>query len=160
MRLNSNRIKQPILRYVKLIRNIVTVVCALLAIFSLIALVYAFQGYMGYIILAPVGIVLFIAVYAVYASKISLDTVLGIEVAKNTVHIITKRKTFTYDLQSGCTEVKESDKKYVCTFVTQDSEDKFTFYKTVPFKKPYEVCFEDRDIGVFFSEYAESPFEE
>lgn len=146
--------KASIVRFVKIVKNIVTLVCAALAVFSMIALVFAFSGYLGFIILAPIGIVAFLVVYGFYAVKFSLDVVLGVEMGAQTMLIKTKRKTFTYGL-GDCVSVKEYDKKYVCTFQTQDSSDRFTFLKRAPFSKPYEEGFTEEDIQKIYPQFAE-----
>lgn len=140
--------KEPIVRYVKFVKKVVAVVCVVLAIAAFVSVGFAFSGVIGFMILAPVFMIAFLAVYGVYAVKFSLDIVLGVEYGKKTVELRTKRKTFTFGLDA-CESVKETEKKYVCTFCTADSEDKFTFLKRVPLMKPYEVCFTEEDIRKF-----------
>lgn len=147
--------KEAIVRYVKGMGKIVTAICVVLAIFSMVSLVFAFGGFIGFMILAPVGIIAFLTVYSVYALKVSLDTVMGIEVTKEVVHVKVKRKIFTYDAVTGCIAVKEYKNKFVCTFQTQDSVDKFTFYKRPPFSKPYAEGFTEGEIRSFCPRFDE-----
>ena len=144
--------KACIVRYIRIVKYIVTAICAALGVFSMVCLVFAFNRYLGFIILAPVAILSFLIVDGVYAVKFSLNIVLGVELGAQTVLIKTKRKTFTYGLDE-CVGVREDRKKYVCTFQTQDSKDTFTFLKHAPFSKPYEEGFTDEDICLFYPEY-------
>lgn len=147
--------KESIVRYVGRMKTVSLVLRVALILFTLVALVFAFNGYIGYMILAGVSVLVYIALYVFYASKISMDVVMGIEQTKEVVHLKVKRKTFTYDAETGCIGVKEYAKKYVCTFQTQDSVDRFTFYKRAPFAKPYETGFTEREIRAFCPRFDE-----
>lgn len=140
--------KEPIVRYLKFVKKVVAVVCVLLAAAIFVSIGFAFSGYIGFMIVTPVLMAAFLTVYGIYAVKFSLNLVLGVEYGKQTLTIRTKRKAFSYGF-GACEDVKEKENKYVCTFGTQDSVDKFTFLKRVPFMKPYETCFTEEDIERF-----------
>ncbi len=144
--------KTPIVRYLKFVKNIVTFLCVALGIAIFISLGFAFSGYIGFMIIAPALMVVFLVIYGIYAVKFSLDLVLAVECGSKTLVITTKRKSFTFGLDA-CTDVKETDRKYVCTFRTETSEDKFTFLKRAPFMKPYETCFTEEDIRTFYPDF-------
>lgn len=88
-------------------------------------------------------------VYGVYSFRVSMGTVIGIEVTAKVVHLYTKRKTFTYDAHMGCVAVKVKRNRYVCTFETQDSRDSFLFYRHAPFSKYSDEQFTEEDIVSF-----------
>ena len=87
--------------------------------------------------------------YGFYAMRVSMGTVLGVETNEKVVYLHTKRKIFTYDVKMGCVAVKVKGNRYICTFETQDSRDKFTFYRHAPFSKYSDEQFTDEDISSF-----------
>ena len=141
--------KAPIVRYVNLIRRICTVILAVLFVCTMISLLFAFNRYIGFMILAPVFFILFLALYGVYAVKIGLNTVIGLEVTEEVIHVKTRRKTFTFDAGS-CSGVKETDRKFVCTFLSEGASDSFTFLRRVPFAKAGEEGFTEEDIRLVY----------
>ncbi len=94
-------------------------------------------------------VVFWLTVYGFYAMRVSMGTVLGTEITDKVVHLHTKRKIFTYDVKMGCVAVKVRGNRYVCTFETQDSRDKFTFYRHAPFSKFSDRQFSEDDIAAF-----------
>ncbi len=145
--------KEPILRYVKFMKKIVLLVCIPLLILIAISLIFSFMGVIGFMIIGGASVIALFSVYGWYQIFFSMGTVTNFEMTKEVVHIHTRRKTFTYDAVGGCVGVKETPRKYICTFATQDSEDKFTFYKKVPFMKPYEACFTEEEILRFYPDF-------
>ena len=87
--------------------------------------------------------------YGFYAMRVSMGTVLEVETNEKVVYLYTKRKVFTYDVKMGCVAVKVKGNRYICTFETQDSRDKFTFYRHAPFSKYSDAQFSDDDISSF-----------
>ena len=80
---------------------------------------------------------------------VSMGTVLSVEVTEQVVHVVTKRKTFTYDAGS-CVAVKAKSGRYVATFRGNDSQDSFIFYTRVPFTGRYEGAFTKEDLRAFY----------
>lgn len=100
-----------------------------------------------------------LALYGAYALQVSMGTVIGLETTAKVVHLYTKRKTFTYDIRMGCVAVKVKGSRYLCTFETQDSRDKFTFYKHAPFSKYTDGQFTEEDIRSFCPAFDGEDFE-
>lgn len=90
-----------------------------------------------------------LVVYGLYSMRISMGTVIGLEITDKLVYLHTKRKIFTYDVKMGCVAVKVKGNRYICTFETQDSRDKFTFYRHAPFSKYSDAQFTEDDISAF-----------
>ncbi len=90
-----------------------------------------------------------LTVYGFYTMRVSLGTVLGLEMNDRVVYLHTKRKIFTYDVKMGCVAVKVKGNKFICTFETQDSRDKFIFYRHAPFSKYSDKQFTEDDISAF-----------
>lgn len=109
-----------------------------------------------YIAVAIAILVAYLVFYGFYQLNVSMGTVLGIEVTTKVVHIVTKRKTFTYDVKSGCVALKQKKNKFVGTFETQDSRDKFIFYRRAPFTKFSEEAFTEEDIRTFYPQIDET----
>lgn len=143
--------KEPIRRYVALVKKLFIVFSVVMIFFIMNALVFAFSGYLVFKILAPAAIVLYFTVYGLYALRVQMGTAIGIEVTNEVVHVKTKRKTFTYDVRCGCKSVKVKKNRFICIFETQDSRDSFIFYRKVPFAKAYEEGFTEEDIARFYS---------
>lgn len=116
----------------------------------MVCLIFAFSGYAAFWFIAPAVFVVYLAVYGVYALVISMGTVIGFETTDKVVYVKTKRKTYTYDVKRGCKKVKATRRKFVCTFETQDSSDKFTFLRKVLFTKSYEDQFTAEEIATFY----------
>ncbi len=148
--------KEGIVKFVGIIRKIFYAVSVVFIIAFMISLVLACSGYLGFIILTPVLAVAYFVFYAFYQLKISMGTVLGYELSAEVVHLKTRRKTFTYSLERGCRAVKVYKNKFICTFETQDSTDKFTFYRKVAFSKSYEEQFTEDDIRRLYPAFDEA----
>lgn len=103
-----------------------------------------------YSVSAAVAALLFFVLYGFYALHVSMGTVIGLEVTDKVVHLHTKRKVFTYDVFRGCVGVVEKGNRFICTFETQDSRDKFIFYKHAPFTRYSDEQFTAEDIRMFY----------
>lgn len=143
-------IKKGIQRYVTVLKYLFIAFSVVAIPSFMICLVYAFSKVMAFYIIAPVLGVLYLAVYATYALKISMGTVIGTEVTDKVVHLKTKRKTFTYDAYTGCVEVKVKKNKFIATFETQDSRDRFIFLRRFVFFGNGEEQFTAEDIRAFY----------
>lgn len=141
-------------KYVRVMKTAVTVFMILAIFATMMLLVYSFQGAEAYrplfISLLVCVIVFSLFVYGFYALHVSMGTVLGIEVTDKVVHLITKRKTFTYDVKRGCVALKVKKNCYIGIFETQDSRDKFLFYRHAPFSKYSDEQFTEEDILQFY----------
>ncbi len=111
--------------------------------------VFAFLGYVGFWFVLPAALIVYLALYAFYAMYVSMGTVLSVEVTEQVVHVVTKRKTFTYDAGS-CVAVRAKSGRYVATFRGNDSQDSFIFYTRVPFTGRYEGAFTKEDLRAFY----------
>lgn len=138
------------LRYVKIMKKLFWVFAAFCLPALMVCLVFAFSGAMAFVIIAPAVGILFLVVYALYAVRISMGVVIGMEVTDKVVHIKTNRKTFTYDVHGGCIAVKSSGSKYICKFRTQNSADSFIFFRRAPFSKPSDSQFSADALRPFF----------
>ncbi len=144
------REKPAILNYVKIWKKFF-VLFSIVAIPALmVCLVFAFMKAMAFWIITPAIFVVYLTVYGFYALRISMGAAIGFETTDKVVHVITKRKTYTYDVKRGCVGVKATKRRFVCTFETQDSTDKFTFYRRVMFAKRYEEQFTPEEIASFY----------
>lgn len=133
--------KQGVVKYVGIMKKLFVIFsCIALPIF-MVSLVFAFARYIAFFIIAPAILILYFVVYGFYAMRVSMGTVIGIEITDKVVHLKTKRKTFTYDVKSGCVSMTPKKNYFVGTFRTQDSQDRFLFYRHVPFTKYYEEQF-------------------
>lgn len=122
-------IKQSIKKYVDILKSLFVAFSVLVIPSFMVCLVYAFTGALAFCIIAPVLGVAYLVVYGCYALRISMGTVIGTEITDKVVHLKTKRKTFTYDVRMGCVDVKVKKNKFIATFQTQDSRDKFVFLR-------------------------------
>lgn len=143
-------IKEKLLKFVKLARKLFIILSCVALPALMVCLVFAFSGAMAFYIITPVLFVAYLVLYGVYAMCFSMGVVIGLEVTDKVVHLKTKRKTFTYDVRMGCVEMKVHRNRFVGTFQTQDSRDKFTFYRRLPFGKYYEEQFTVQDIAAFY----------
>ncbi|MDE7295654.1 MAG: hypothetical protein K2N84_00120 [Clostridia bacterium] len=122
-------IKQAIKKYVDILKRLFVAFSVVVIPSFMVCLVYAFTGALAFCIIAPALGIVYLVVYAFYALKISMGTVIGTEITDKVVHLKTKRKTFTYDVRRGCVDVKVKKNKFIATFQTQDSRDKFVFLR-------------------------------
>lgn len=141
------------LRFVRAMKKGFTVFSALFFVSWMVLMVFAFNGtQLGKPVLFSVAallLILYFVLYALYSSRISLGTVLGIETTDKVVHLHTARKTYTYDVNMGCVSVREYSNRFVAVFETQDSRDSFTFYKRAPFSSFSDGQFSSDDIARF-----------
>lgn len=144
------REKTGILKYVNIIRGLFIAFSCIMLPALMICLVLAASKYAAFYIIAPVLAIAYLVVYGFYAMRVSMGTVIGIEVTDKVVHLKTKRKTYTYDVRTGCVAMKVTKNKFVGTFQTQDSRDSFTFYRHVSFSPYHEEQFLKEDIRLFF----------
>lgn len=144
------REKPAVLNFVKIWKKLFILFSIVAIPGIMVCLVFAFMKAMAFWIIAPAAILIYLTVYAVYALHISMGAAIGFEATDKVVHVITKRKTYTYDVKRGCVDVKVTKRKFVCTFETQNSRDKFTFYRRVMFAKRYEEQFTPEEIASFY----------
>lgn len=144
------REKAGIVKYVSIMKKLFVMfsIVALPAI--MVCLIFAFSDAIAFQIIAPVAIAVYLFVYGAYALRVSMGTVIGIEVTAQVVHLRTKRKTFTYDVKRGCVAMKVTKRRFVGTFETQDSREKFVFYRRVLFSKWSEEQFTPEEIARFY----------
>ena len=147
--------KEIVANYVRRIKKLFVIFSCVMIPAIMVCLIFAFGGSIAFCIIAPVLIVVYLILYGVYALYVSMGLVVGYEVTDLVVHIKTKRKTFTYDARMGCVAIKVKKGKFVGTFRTQDSEDKFVFLRRVPFTKRYEVAFTEDDMRRIFPAFEE-----
>ena len=145
--------EQPtVLRYVRSMKKAMVIFSFFAIPAIMVCAVFAFLNYIGFWIVTPVAVIAYLAVYAVYALRVSMGTVIGLEVTNDVVHVKTKRAVYTYDVRSGCVGVRKKKHGWVATFRTQDAQDCFTFYSRAPFAKPYETAFTQADIDSFWND--------
>lgn len=142
--------KPAILKYVNFWKKTFIIFSVIALPAMLVCFIYATLGYAAFWFIAPAVLVFYLIVYGFYAVFVSLGTAIGFETTDKVVYVKTKRKTYTYDVRMGCKAVKESKRKFVCTFETQDSRDKFTFLKKVMFARSYEDQFSAAEISSFY----------
>ena len=142
--------KAGIVKYVSIMKRIFVVFSIIALPAIMVFFVFAFSRIFAFYFIAPAAVVLYLAAYGFYALHVSMGTVIGIEVTDKVVHLKTKRKTFTYDVRQGCVDMKVTPRKFVGTFETQDSRDKFTFYRRVLFTKWSEEQFKKEEIALFY----------
>ena len=142
--------KPDLVKYVRIVKQLFVVFSVIAIPAFMVCLVFAFEKMPVFYYLTPAIGVGYFVVYGLYTMKISMGLVLGIEVTEQVVHVKTKRKTFTYDVKEGCVAVKVTNKKFICTFRTQNSEDKFVFCRHLPFKQWSAEQFTENDIRAFY----------
>ena len=144
-------IKQAIKKYVDILKILFIVFSVVVIPSFMVCLVYAFSGALAFCIIAPVLGVVYLVVYAFYALRVSMGTVIGTEITDQVVHLKTKRKIFTYDVHMGCVGVKIKKNKFIATFQTQDSRDKFVFLRRFAVFGNGAEQFTVEDIRAFYS---------
>lgn len=150
------KIKSGVEKYVGVCKRLFTVFACVTVPLFMVCLVFACARYLAFCFIAPAVGIAMVVVYALYASRISLGTVIGYETTDRVVHLKTKRKIFTYDAEGGCVSVKTYRNKFVAVFRTQDSQDQFIFPRRVPFSKYYEEQFTAEDVCTFYPAYSEA----
>ncbi len=142
--------KAGVVKYVRIMKKLFVIFSVIAVPAIMVCFVFMFSRYAAFYFISPALIVFYLIVYGLYAMRVSMGAVLEVHVTKEVVHIRTKRKTFTYDAQNGCVDMKVYKNKFVGTFQTQNSRDKFTFYRRVLFSKYSEEQFTERDIEHFY----------
>ena len=144
--------KEGILKYVNIIKRLYIAFCVVMGVALMVCAVFAFNKFFAFYFITPALLLAWLVVYGLYAMRVSMGTVIGIEVTKEVIHLKTKRKTYTYDREKGCEDIKVKGNKFVGTFVTQHSRDKFIFYRRVLFSKYHDEQFTAADIALFYPE--------
>ncbi len=144
--------KEGVKRYVKVMKSLFTAFCVIAVPALMVFLVLAFNRVEGmlFIWLSAALAILFFVVYGFYAMNVTMGTVIEVQYTNKMLYLKTPRKTYTYDMESGCVDMKVYKNKFVGTFETQDSRDKFIFYRRVLFSKYHEVQFTEDDIRPFY----------
>ncbi len=148
--------KKPAVKYVSIMKRLLVVFNVIAVPAFMVLLVFAFSFSPYYAFGAAAVAVSILVVYGFYAMRVSMGVVLEAEVTPEVIHLKTKRKTFTYDAQRGCVAVKTYKNRYVGTFRTQDSEDKFTFYRYAPFTGYREEVFTEAEMREIFPPLGDS----
>ena len=148
--------KEGVLKFVKIIKRLFIIFSIVVLFAFMISAVFAFNKVLAFYFIAPGLLLLWLVVYGLYAMRVSMGTVIGVEVTSEVVHLKTKRKTYTYDRERGCEKIKVKGNKFIGTFSTQQSRDTFIFYRRVPFSKYHEEQFTKEDIARFFPQIEET----
>lgn len=140
--------KEGVLKYVKIMKRLWLVfsIVAIPALMVFIVMAINDVNRPLFIALAVVLGLAYFILYGFYTVNVTLGAVMQIEVNKKVFYLKTSRKTFTYDLRQGCVGMKVYKNRFVGTFRTQDSEDKFIFYRRVLFSPYSEEQFTPDDI--------------
>ena len=147
--------KEGIVKYVKIIKKLYVIFSIVILLAVMVSAVFAFNRFAAFYIITPVLIVIWLTVYGVYALRVSMGTVLGVEINKQFIYLKTKRKTYTFDRETGCEEVKYKGNKFIATFSTERSRDKFIFYRRVMFSAYQDEQFTVEDIAAFYPKVQE-----
>ena len=142
--------KEGILKYVNTVKKLFIVFSVVVLSAFMVSAVFAFNRFAAFYIITPALLLLWLVIYGLYAMRVSMGTVIGIEIAGEVVHVKTKRRTYTYDLEHGCESIKVKNNKFIGTFATDRSRDKFIFYRRVLFSRYHEEQFTIEDIARFF----------
>lgn len=124
--------KDGVEKYVKIVRQLFIIFNVIAIPAFMICLVFAFSRFMAFYFIAPAVGILYFTIYGLYTMRVSLGVVIGVEVTEQVIHLKTPRRTFTYDARMGCVAMRVYKNKFVGTFETQDSRDKFIFYRHPP----------------------------
>ncbi len=142
--------KEGVVRYVRTVRKLFLAFSIIVIPLFFVCVTFAIARYAAFWIITPVLGIAYFTVYGVYVMRVSLGTVIGVQLTQEVIHVRTLRKTYTYDRQSGCVSVKRKGKKFVATFRTQDSEDKFLFYNRVLFSPYREEQFTAEEMSFIY----------
>ena len=111
--------KEGILRYVNTVKKLFVAFSVVVLGAFMVSAVFAFNKFFAFYFIAPALLLLWLVVYGLYAMRVSLGTVIGIEITKQVVHLKTKRKTYTYDVQNGCENIQVKGNKFVGRLVLE-----------------------------------------
>ena len=142
--------KPSVLKFVNLCRKLFIIFSCIALPALMVCLIFAVRGYMGFLFISIAIALVYFTLYGLYAVYISMGTVVGFETTDKVVYVRTRRKTYTYDVKRGCKAVKTTKRKFVCTFETKDSRDKFIFPRKVLFAKSYDEQFTVAEIATFY----------
>lgn len=142
--------KEGIVRYVRTVRKLFIALSVVVIPLFFVCLTFAIARYAAFWIITPVLGIAYFVLYGVYVMRVSLGTVIGVQLTQEVIHVRTLRKTYTYDRQAGCVSVKKKGKKFVATFRTQDSEDSFLFYNRVLFSPYHEEQFTADEMSLIY----------
>lgn len=142
--------KEDIAKFVGKIKLLFVLLSVIAIPAIMICFVFAWGGIWYFWFIGSAVLVVYFIIYGLYALRISMGVVLGVEVTDKVIHLHTKRKTFTYDAKYGCKAVKVFPNRFVATFEAQDSRDNFTFYRHLPFKKYSAELFTEAEIDQFY----------
>ena len=145
--------KDGVEKYVKIVRQLFIIFNVIAIPAFMVSLVFAFSSFMAFYFIAPAVGILYFTVYGLYTMRVSLGVVIGMEVTDQVIHLKTRRKTFTYDAKRGCVAMKVYKNKFVGTFETQDSRDKFIFYRHPPFLPYSAEQFTAADMERIYSDF-------
>ena len=147
--------KEGILKFVKIIKRLFILYSVVVLLAFMISAVFAFNKVFAFYFIAPALLLAWLVVYGLYAMRVSMGTVIGVEVTNEVVHLKTKRKTYTYDRERGCEKIIVKGNKFIGTFATQSSRDTFIFYRRVLFSKYHEEQFTAEEIARFYPKIEE-----
>ena len=147
--------KEGIVRYVNIIKRLFIAFSVVVLTAFMVSMVFAFNKFFAFYFISPALLLGWIVVYGFYAMRVSMGTVLGIEVTSEVVHLKTKRKTYTYDVKTGCEKIRVYKNKFIGTFSASDSRDRFIFYRRVLFSKYQCEQFTKEDIARFYARIGE-----
>ena len=142
--------KEGIAKYVKIIKRLYVVFTIVMLVAIMVSAVFMFNKFFAFYFITPALLITWLVVYGCYALRVSMGTVLQIEVTKEVIHLKTKRKTYTFDREHGCEKVEVKGNKFIGTFVTEKSRDKFIFYRRVLFSAYQNEQFTKEDIALFY----------
>lgn len=146
--------KEGIVRYVKICKKIFQIFSLVaipaLMVFLVFALNAEGMAKTLFICLAAGTAALWFIAYGFYAMRISLGAVTEVSYNDKVVYLKTPRKTYTYDVLESCVDMKVYKNKFVGTFETQNSRDKFIFYRKTLFSRLGEGCFTANDLRPFY----------
>lgn len=142
--------KEGVLKFVRIIKSLFIVFSVVMIAAFMVTMVFAFNRFFAFYFISPALLLTWLVFYGLYAMRVSMGTVIGVEVTPEVVHLKTRRKTYTYDRQRGCENIKVYPNKFVGTFATDKSRDKFIFYRRVLFSKYSEEQFTAEDIAAFY----------
>lgn len=144
--------KTGVARYVKIMRSLFVAFCviAVPALMISLSLAVNLEDKALWICVSVAVALLFFVAYGFYTMNVAMGTVVEVQCTDRMIYLKTPRKTYSYDAESGCVSVRVYKNKFVGVFETQDSRDKFVFYRRVLFSKYHEVQFTEDDIRPFY----------
>lgn len=145
----SSTMKSGAEKYVAIMKRLFVAFSVVLFLAMAVFLMFAYYGFLGCILVTAALALLWIVVYGFYAMRVSMGTVIGMSVTEKMLYLVTKRKVFTYDAAEGCIGMVRKGNRFIGTFETQDSRDKFIFYRRAPFSKYSDGQFTEEELRAF-----------